>query len=128
MMRFYDLDKIVCWDLSWGIWEAVRDDGETCDDAWLPEDEVREGREGGRAVPALRRRGWGREIQGCNLRLLPARGPRHPALAETLGGVSGYYLVCGNTYTMSLFHNIWDRQGLEDRGIGHMQLLRDTLS
>jgi hypothetical protein len=25
MLRFYDLDRIVCWDLSWGIWEAVRD-------------------------------------------------------------------------------------------------------
>ena len=30
MMRFYGLDRIVCWDLSWGIWEAVRDGGDTC--------------------------------------------------------------------------------------------------
>ena len=25
MLRFYDLDRIVCWDASWGVWEAVRD-------------------------------------------------------------------------------------------------------
>ena len=25
MMRFYNLDRIICWELSWGIWEAVRD-------------------------------------------------------------------------------------------------------
>ena len=43
-------------------------------------------------------------------------------------GVSGYYLVGGNTYTMSLFHNMWNRQALEN-GLkeGHMQLLRNQL-
>ena len=53
--------------------------------------------------------------------------PVGPApLAETLRGASGYYLVGGNTYTMSLFHHMWDRQGQSEGG-GHMQLLRAQL-
>ena len=31
--RFYDLDRIVCWDLSWGVWEAVRDDDRDAGDS-----------------------------------------------------------------------------------------------
>ena len=55
--------------------------------------------------------------------------PVSPAtLAKTLASVSGYYLVGGNTYTMSLFHNMWDRQSLQNGlEFGHMQLLRNQL-
>ncbi len=126
MMRFYNLDRIVCWDLSWGIWEAVRDqggekgndgfpamkfvnpDGKEDDDMQFPSSvEAEEFREA---------------IYGCSRPVSPAN------LAETLEGVSGYYLVGGNTYTMSLFHNMWDRQGSENGSeVGHMQLLRDQL-
>ena len=24
IMRFYELDKVICWDLTWGVWEATR--------------------------------------------------------------------------------------------------------
>ena len=53
-------------------------------------------------------------------------GPGH--LAETLARVSGYYLVGGNTYTMSLFHHMWDHHASASGGVGHMQLLTLTLT
>ena len=34
MMRFYELDKVICWDLTWGIWEATRVD--QVDEAGFP--------------------------------------------------------------------------------------------
>jgi hypothetical protein len=34
MMRFYELDKVICWDLTWGIWEATR--VEQVDEAGFP--------------------------------------------------------------------------------------------
>ena len=44
MMRLYELDRIVCWDVSWGTWEAVRDGGEACDDGFPRMRFVREGK------------------------------------------------------------------------------------
>mmetsp|Transcript_1235 Transcript_1235/g.1306 ORF Transcript_1235/g.1306 Transcript_1235/m.1306 type:complete len:164 (+) Transcript_1235:53-544(+) len=36
MIRFYNSDRIICWDLRWGLWEAIRDndssDSDTNDD------------------------------------------------------------------------------------------------
>ena len=125
MVRFYDLDRIVCWDASWGIWEAVRDGGgETCDDGFPRMRFVRDGKEDTPVPPSVE--GDGAEearevIYSCCRPVDPGR------LANTLAGVSGYYLVGGNTYTMSLFHHMWDRQAVADGGVGHMQLLRDKL-
>ena len=123
MLRFYDLDRIVCWDLSWGIWEALRDGGETCEDGFPRMKFVMDGKE--EPFPASVQGDGAEEareaIYGCCRPVGPA------LLAETLGGVSGYYLVGGNTYTMSLFQHMWDQQGREDGGVGHMQLLRDKL-
>ena len=102
----------------------MRDEsGETCDDGFPRMKFLRDVKEDMLFPPSVE---WGgaeaeeaREaIYGCCKPVSPA------VLAETLTGVSGYYLVGGNTYTMSLFHNMWDKQ--EDGG-GHMQLLRDQL-
>ena len=126
MLRFYGLDRIVCWDLSWGIWEAQRDDDETCDDGFPRMKFVRDGKEDMPFPPSVE---WdGAEAEQAREAIYDCCQPVGPALlAETLNGVSGYYLVGGNTYTMSLFHNMWDRQGLENGGVCHMQLLRDQL-
>ena len=97
MLRFYDLDRVVCWDLSWGIWEASREGPE------LPSDD------GDDATAA---------VYDCARPVTPA------LLKETLEGVAGYYLVGGNTYTMSLFHHMWDQQ---ENG-AHMRLLRQKLA
>jgi len=126
MMRFYDLDRIVCWDLSWGVWEAVRDGGETCDDGFPRMKFVRDGEDDMPFPTSIE--GGGEEAEEAKELIYRSCRPVGPAsLAETLGASHGYYLVGGNTYTMSLFHNMWDRQGLEDGGVGHMQLLRDQL-
>lgn len=124
MMRFYNLDRIVCWDLSWGVWEAVRDGGDVCADGFPRMKFVRDGMEDMPFPPSVTGEGSeeAREaIYGCCRPVDPA------LLAESLGGVSGYYLVGGNTYTMSLFHHMWDQQGQKAGGVGHMQLLRDNL-
>ena len=111
MLRFYDLDRIVCWDASWGVWEAVRD-GDAPGDDGFPRMRFADGA----PFPASVENNKDREtIYGCGRPVSPE------LLAETLTGVQGYYLVGGNTYTMSLFHHMWDRRG------GHMQLLRDQL-
>ena len=123
MMRFYNLDRIVCWDLSWGIWEAVRVGG---------------GKDGFPAMEFVsatmgRRHSFppsvddGADEEAREAIYSCCRPITAAALAESLEGVSGYYLVGGNTYTMSLFHNMWNRQGVENGEIGHMQLLRNEL-
>jgi hypothetical protein len=127
MMRFYNLDRIVCWDLSWGIWEAVRDGDEACDDGFPRMKFRMEGKEDMKFPPSVK---WdaGAEAEEARETIYSCCRPVGPGLlSETLTGVSGYYLVGGNTYTMSLFHNMWDREGLENRGGGHMQLLRDQV-
>jgi len=124
MMRFYNLDRIVCWDLSWGIWEAVRDGGETCDDGFPRMKFIVSdgGKKDSWAVDGAEDEEAREAIYGCCRPVSPT------TLTSTLSGVSGYYLVGGNTYTMSLFHNMWDQQGKENGvGIGHMQLLRNQL-
>ena len=124
MMRFYGLDRIVCWDLSWGIWEAVRDGGETCGDGFPKMKFVRDGKEDMQFPPSVE----GDAAEAAREAIYGCCQPVGPApLAETLSGVSGYYLVGGNTYTMSLFHHMWDQQGREHTGVGHMQLVRDKL-
>ena len=145
MLRFYGLDRIVCWDLSWGIWEAVRDDsgGEAAGGGFPAMKFVR--REGGKEdhlpFPASFEEGSGAGAEAAREAIYDCCRPvSSAALAETLRGVSGYYLVGGNTYTMSLFHNMWDRQASLEKekeegkgeggaggGIGHMQLLRNQL-
>ena len=123
MMRFYNLDRIICWELSWGIWEAVRDkEGAMGEDGFPKMNFVSlDGNES--PFPSSIDGAEAKEvIYDCCTPVTPAN------LAETLIGVSGYYLVGGNTYTMSLFHNMWNRQALEN-GLkeGHMQLLRNQL-
>ncbi len=126
MMRFYRLDRIVCWDLSWGVWEAVREEGSEAGDDGFPRMKFvsPEGKNDFVQFPSdyADVEGARETIYGCCRPVTPA------ILADTLKGVSGYYLVGGNTYTMSLFHNMWNRQGIED-GLpsGHMQLLRNQL-
>ena len=125
-MRFYNLDRIVCWDLSWGIWEAVRvEGGATCGDGFPMMKFVKKGMDDV-PFPTLPDGDGGDEaratIYGCCTPISSA------TLAKSLASASGYYLVGGNTYTMSLFHNMWNRQGLEKGEIGHMQLLRDRLN
>ena len=122
MLRFYHLDRIVCWDLSWGVWQAVRDgSGETGDDGFPRMKFVRDGMEDVPFPASFAEAEAAREaVYGC------CRPVGAVPLAETLRGASGYYLVGGNTYTMSLFHHMWDRQGQSEGG-GHMQLLRDQL-
>eukprot|EP00505_MAST-04D_sp_SCG-Rhode-Island_P003364 Stramenopile-MAST_4_protein_3364 len=123
MMRFYDLDRIICWELSWGIWEAVRE-GSTGGDGFPNMNFVSpDGAKKYTPFPSCVDGAEAKEIiYDCCKPVTTAN------LAETLVGVSGYYLVGGNTYTMSLFHNMWDRQALENGSkVGHMELLRNQL-
>mmetsp|Transcript_44017 Transcript_44017/g.49952 ORF Transcript_44017/g.49952 Transcript_44017/m.49952 type:complete len:602 (+) Transcript_44017:93-1898(+) len=117
MVRFYKLDRIVCWDLSWGIWEAEVDDGE--EDGYpcmklLKNDD---------SVPFPTSLDKDDDVSTFYDCCQPISSE---LLAKSLKSVLGYYLVGGNTYTMSLFHHMWDQQ--EKEGKGHMQLLRDLLS
>jgi len=129
MLRFYDLDRIVCWDLSWGIWEAVRDREGGHDESGYPAMRlVRDGKEDDGVPFPSSLKGDDDDDDAMELFYDCARPVSPKALAETLKSVSGYYLVGGNTYTMSLFHHMWDQQKQEEDGaIGHMQLLRSKL-
>ena len=125
MMRFYNLDRIICWELSWGIWEAVREQGATPGEDGFPKMKFKvPDKEGQYELFPISVDGTDAKevIYDCCRPITPE------SLATTLVGVSGYYLVGGNTYTMSLFHNMWNRQALEN-GLkeGHMQLLRNLL-
>ena len=124
MLRFYDLDRIVCWDLSWGIWEAVRDgDREARGDDGFPKMILLKNGKDDVSFPCSVN-----EDEAMELFYDYSRPISPDLLAETLRNVSGYYLVGGNTYTMSLFHHMWDQQRQqEDDAIGHMQLLRNKL-
>eukprot|EP00946_MAST-07B_sp_MAST-7B-sp1_P001074 g1074.t1 len=93
MMRFYNLDRIVCWDLSWGIWEAVRVGG---------------GKDGfpamefvsatmGEGIPFPPSVDDGADEEAREAIYSCCRPITAAALAESLEGVSGYYLVGGNT-------------------------------
>ena len=134
MMRFYGLDRIVCWDLSWGVWEAVRDGDETCDDGF-PRMKFVAREDGKEDMPfPASVDGSGAEAEEAREAIYGCCRPVGAApLAETLSKVHGYYLVGGNTYTMSLFHHMWDRQAATEDGaghvghVGHMQLLRQQL-
>ena len=131
MMRFYDLDRIICWDLSWGVWEAVRDgdrDAGDSDDGYPCMTLLKDGKDK-ISFPSFD--GTDDEDEDIKLFYDYSRPISPPLLAETLKSVSGYYLVGGNTYTMSLFHHMWDQQQDnvgETNGIGHMQLLRNLLA
>lgn len=140
MLRFYNLDRIICWDLSWGMWEAVRDnnhnDTSTCDvdcDGFPKMMLVKDGKND---LPFP----FSLDDDETKKKLLQDYcQPISPRLlAETVTSVSGYYLVGGNTYTMSLFHHMWDQQKYQqtedgddddkdDAKIGHMQLLRNKV-
>jgi len=132
MLRFYELDRIVCWDLSWGIWEAIRDTSgdETCDESGDPKMLLVKDGKANLSFPSSVEDNDD-EMATMKLFYDYARPISSKLLKETLTGVSGYYLVGGNTYTMSLFHHMWDqqaREGEEDgNAIGHMQLLRNQL-
>ena len=133
MMRFYELDRIICWDLSWGIWEAVRDQvGGVCDDGFprmkfVNSDDDDDGKH--EKFPSSVDTDDDDAKKEARETIYRCCRPVSPAtLAKTLASVSGYYLVGGNTYTMSLFHNMWDRQSLQNGlEFGHMQLLRNQL-
>ena len=134
MMRFYELDRIICWDLSWGIWEAVRDQvGGVCDDGFPrmkfvnSDDDDDDGKH--EKFPSSVDTDDDDAKKEARETIYRCCRPVSPAtLAKTLASVSGYYLVGGNTYTMSLFHNMWDRQSLQNGfEFGHMQLLRNQL-
>ena len=124
MMRFYDLDRIVCWDLSWGIWEAVRDGSGLCKDGFPRMRFVKVGKE---AMPFPCSFDSAENEEAREIVYSSCQPVDSSKLEQSLSGVSGYYLVGGNTYTMSLFHNMWDRQGVKNRGVGHMQLMRNQL-
>ena len=142
MLRFYDLDRIVCWDLSWGMWEAIRCNneeaaaGDTTEDGYPQMLFVKPGRKN---VPLT--------SSSCDDKVFDEYcQPISPsALNNSLTNVLGYYLVGGNTYTMSLFHHMWDQQSQpqppnpdenndtkktrqsDSSRDGHMQLLRDKV-
>ena len=127
MMRFYDLDRIICWDLSWGIWEALRKGEKDNNNGFPSMTLVKEGTNG---IPFPSVSGE-RDDETIQSLYDCCRPISQRLLAETLESVSGYYLVGGNTYTMSLFHHMWDQQGdggSEEHKIGHMQLLRNKLA
>ena len=143
MLRFYDLDRIICWDLSWGMWEAIRADtttvaGDTSEDGYPPMLFVKPGRKN---VPLTSSSSSSFDDQVFYDYCQPIS--TH-ALHNSLTNVLGYYLVGGNTYTMALFHHMWDQQQhtqpntddnndtketrRSDSGRdGHMQLLRDKV-
>jgi len=131
MMRFYDLDRIICWDLSWGVWEAVRDgdrDAGDSDNRYPCMTLLKDGKDK-ISIPSFD--GTDDEDEAIKLFYDYSRPISPTLLADTLKSVSGYYLVGGNTYTMSLFHHMWDQQQDnvgETNGIGHMQLLRNLLA
>jgi len=141
MARFYNLDRIVCWDLSWGIWEAVVDndnnnnnsngpnkDGDGFPRMTLLNKDRNNGNDNGNEslFPAVLD---GNDDDAVSSFYDYSRPITPELLATTLKSVSGYYLVGGNTYTMSLFHHMWDQQQKQGQPKqGHMQLLRDLLA
>lgn len=127
MLRFYDLDRIVCWDLSWGIWEAVRETPRAEDDDGYPKMTLVKDGKDKIPVPSFDRTD-DVDIKDIDLFYDYAQPISQNLLAESLKSVSGYYLVGGNTYTMSLFHHMWDQQNKKGGGTGHMQLLRNQLA
>jgi len=145
MMRFYNLDRILCWDLSWGMWEAIRVNDN---------DSNRDGDNDDDRIPKMMLVNYGNDKDNGTIKthipfpssvekdskdmasLYDCCRPISPELLkETLSSVSGYYLVGGNTYTMSLFHHMWDQQPQKKQEnnddntiqIGHMQLLRNKV-
>ena len=103
MLRFYDLDRIVCWDLSWGIWEAVREsDGEIDDDGFPKMSLVKESTD---KIP-LPSFGGSSDVKENNKAVQSfyeyCRPISRGLLAETLKSVGGYYLVGGNTYVRNV--------------------------
>jgi len=139
------LDRILCWDLSWGMWEAVRDDNDNDSNSDGDDDDDR--------IPKMMLVNYGNGNDDTTTHipfpssvakeedmalLYDCTRPISPKLLkETLSSVSGYYLVGGNTYTMSLFHHMWDQQQQQQQKqennddntiqIGHMQLLRNKV-
>ena len=108
--RFYDLDRIVCWDLSWGVWEAVRDDDRDAGDSDNGYPCIILSKDGKYKISSPSFDGTDDEDEAIKLFYDYSRPISPTLLAETLKSVSGYYLVGGNTYTMSLFHHMWDQR------------------
>jgi len=119
MMRFFELDKVICWDLSWGIWECVRSgDGQT-DEEGFPKFTVN-----GSAFPMSLSVPPAVNAQAFNELATPLTTSQ---LKATLQEAQGYYLQGGSTYTMSLFHNMWNCQQSSDASCGHKLLLLELL-
>ena len=136
MMRVFDLDKVTCWEMSWGIWECVKLPGGGVDadgfakftvnnSEWPPthakppdgsrRSSYRAGQEDEHPddSPEDLTSAW----NGLATSVSTAD------IKRLLREAQGYYLQGGSTYTMSLFHNMWDKQ----EGGGHKQLLREQL-
>lgn len=121
MMRFYELDRIICWDLSWGAWEAKRR-GEATDGGGFPQMEML------RKLPDQEDEYIPFSVSDDNTGYSDFHALAQPIttdlLTDMLNDVAGYYLVGGNTYTMSLYHNMWEKEANDG---GHISLLRKLL-
>jgi len=135
MVRFYNLDRIICWDLSWGAWEAVvvnnhdHDTNNNNSDDGFPQ-MVFINKHNQNSIPFPTFLNTADDDNTLSLFYKCAQPITPQLLTQHLKTVSGYYLVGGNTYTMSLFHHMWNDQQLppQTQTCGHMQLLRNLLS
>ena len=114
LMRFFELDKVICWDLTWGMWEATRQ-GE--DEFGWPCVTIN-----GTAC-SLVAAGEDAQLEWSDKFNALAAPITSQSLREALLESTGYYLQGGSTYTMSLFHNMWHRQP----DGGHKLLLRELV-
>jgi hypothetical protein len=166
MVRFYDLDRIFCLDLSWGVWEAIHirdndeieidndndNDDDDDDDGFPTMRLIKRNNNGEERIPfpsaaEVFLNGTNNNDDAMKSFYDCARSISKDLLATIIQNVSGYYLVGGNTYTMSLFHHMWDQQkgkitasnkhddddinnsnSNNNNNNSHMQLLRDLLA
>eukprot|EP00928_Gymnodinium_smaydae_P014767 TRINITY_DN15428_c0_g6_i1.p1 TRINITY_DN15428_c0_g6~~TRINITY_DN15428_c0_g6_i1.p1 ORF type:complete len:559 (-),score=62.53 TRINITY_DN15428_c0_g6_i1:91-1767(-) len=119
MMRFFELDRVICWDLSWGAWDVVRDSSGEADMYGFPRMLVN-----GEPYPELNLSSKTHAPMDCAAFNALATPITTTLLREHFHEAAGYYLQGGSTYTMALFHNMWSQQ----EGGDHKQLLRDLLA
>ena len=134
MVRFFELDKIICWDLSWGIWEGVvrknasgmnisitGNDADSYFQNFPSLSLVDCSSDSKINFPALdKATGVPIDVDGF---MKLAKPITTDILKQGYEEANGYYLLGGSTYTMSLFHNMWNRQ----KNGGHIDTLNAQL-